>query len=182
MTNQLTASANGATAKIKIKRPKFSTVWSNYPGKMDAPTTYKTIGGPVYELYKENPTGYANACALRLSRAFNYSGTPIEKTAIGYKVKGADNKIYLLRVTDMIKFVEQNYGQPDKTIIPKNGADVSNEFLEKKGILIFKVTGWQGATGHVTLWNGIDCGDHCYFIHPTQPNVRTTEVKFWELK
>lgn len=55
------------------------------------------------------------------------------------------------------------------------------DFKGLKGILVFSVTGWGDATGHVTLWNGSDCGDHCYFVHD-QPSVSTTLVQFWELK
>ncbi|MGH8083938.1 MAG: type VI secretion system amidase effector protein Tae4 [Lysobacter sp.] len=147
---------------------------------MPAGDVYALAGGNAYELYKENPTGYANACALRLSRAFNYGGLTITASATGYKVKGGDGKNYLLRVTDMIAFVKANFGAPDTSVEP-NGRDVSTRFSGKTGILIFDVSGWGNATGHVTLWNGADCGDHCYFIHD-QPSVETTKILFWELR
>ncbi|WP_288384156.1 T6SS effector amidase Tae4 family protein [uncultured Acinetobacter sp.] len=63
----------------------------------------------------------------------------------------------------------------------KNNQDVSSQLVNKKGIIIFKVSGWGDASGHVTLWNGNDCGDSCYFTH-NQPNVITTEILFWNLK
>ena len=106
---------------------------------------------------------------------------PIKKTTKGYKVTGEDNELYLLRVREMINFVENNLGKADVLIQPKNNEDVSLQIQNKKGIVIFKVTGWGDATGHVTLWDGNDCGDSCYFIH-TQSTVRTTDVLFWELK
>lgn len=64
---------------------------------------------------------------------------------------------------------------------PAGGLDVSSRFAGKTGVLIFDVSGWGDASGHVTLWNGRDCGDTCYFVHD-QPGVRTIEVMFWELK
>jgi hypothetical protein len=178
---QIQATAGNQSARIKVNRPKFVDVWSQYPVHMDAPSVYKLVGGNAYELFKTNPTGYANACALRLSRSFNYGGVTITKGATGYKVKGGDDKNYLLRVKDMISFVKANFGSPDVTAKP-NGKDVSANFKGKNGILIFAVSGWGDASGHVTLWNGSDCGDHCYFTHPNQPKAQTTDVFFWELK
>lgn len=178
---QLQATAGSQSSKIKVNRPKFSDVWSNYPLGLSAPNVYQLVGGNAYDLFKTNPTGYANACALRLSRSFNYGGLTITSKATGYKVKGADDKNYLLRVKDMMAFVQANFGEPDVRVVP-NGEDKSSDFSGKKGILIFKVSGWGDASGHVTLWDGSDCGDHCYFTHPTQPNAKTTEIFFWELK
>lgn len=177
----ITAAAGGQSSAIQAKRPLFSTLWSNYPVKMAAPDVYGLVGGQALALYKENPTGYANACALRLSRSLNYGGMPIKQSTRGYKVKGSDNKPYLLRVREMITFVEQNLGKADITFKPKNNEDVSSQLRGKKGIIIFKVSGWGDASGHVTLWNGSDCGDSCYFIH-SAPNVRTTDIFFWNLR
>lgn len=175
--------AGSQRSQIKIKRPKFSDVWSKYPVHMPAKEVYQSVGGEAYELYKQNPAGYANACALRLSIAFNNGGLIITSSSTGYKVKGGDGKNYkyLLRVKDMISFVKANLGQPDLTI-KTNGQDKESEFMGKNGILIFSVTGWRDASGHVTLWNGRDCGDSCYFTHPAdRPDVKTTEILFWEL-
>lgn len=178
---QLQATAGSQSSKIKVKRPKFSDVWSNYPLQLGAPDVYKLVGGNAYELYKTNPTDYANACALRLSRSFNYGGLTITSEATGYKVSGGDGKKYLLRVQDMIAFVKANFGSPDFISTP-NGQDKSIDFSGKKGILVFQVSGWRNATGHVTLWDGSECGDHCYFTHPTDLKAKTTEILFWELK
>lgn len=154
-------------------------MWTSYPN-LPAGEVYALVGGEAHALYRENPQGYANACALRLSRAFNYSGVPISKSSSGYKVKGADDKQYLLRVRDMIGFVRRNFGEPEKSVAP-SGRDATADFKGLQGVLVFSVSGWGDATGHVTLWNGADCGDHCYFVHD-QPTVSTTLVQFWELK
>ncbi|WP_436872654.1 type VI secretion system amidase effector protein Tae4 [Acinetobacter haemolyticus] len=181
MGTNIRASAGGQSSNIQTNRPLFNELWENYPVKMPAGEVYEMVGGNAYALYTENPVGYANACALRLSRSFNYGGMPIKKTTKGYKVSGGDSKLYLLRVREMINFVENNLGKADISIKPNNNEDVSSQIQNKKGIIIFNVTGWGDATGHVTLWNGSDCGDSCYFIH-SQPTVRTTDVFFWELK
>lgn len=166
--------------QIDVRRPRFSTLWEHYPVAMQAKDVYELVGGNAYELYKENPTGYANACALRLSRAFNYGGLEITSSASGYKVAGGDGRRYLLRVVDIIALVKANFGTPDVEVATE-GQDVTDQFIDKKGILIFDVSGWGDATGHVTLWNGAECGDSCYFVH-SQPGVTTTKVLFWELK
>lgn len=177
----ITAIVDSTKSKIQVKRPKFYDVWFSYPRKMAAPEVYYLVGGQAFELYKGNPTGYANACALRLSRAFNYGGVPLKQSTAGYHVKGEDGKPYLLRVTDMIKFVEKNLGKADLSLKPTNNQDLSSQLKGKQGIIIFKVTGWNNATGHVTLWNGYDCGDSCYFIH-SNPNTTTNEILFWNLR
>lgn len=176
----LNATAGPVQARVQIKRPRFNDLWSHYPVHMPAPDVYKLVGGQAYELYQENPISYANACALRLSRALNYGGMEISQKTSGYKIKGGDKKLYLLRVKDMIDFVLKKYGKPDH-IIKNDGYDHSKDFTGMKGILIFKVKGWGDASGHVTLWNGSDCGDHCYFSHDN-PLVKTTEILYWELK
>lgn len=174
------ATVGTQTEVIDAVRPRFSDLWNSYPVGMAAGDVYKLVGGNAYALYKENPADYANACALRLSRALNYGGLTITSTATGYKVNGDDEKLYLLRVKDMISFVKANFGAPDMEI-DTEGLDQSWAFREKKGVLIFNVSGWDRATGHVTLWNGSDCGDSCYFFHH-QPGVVTTSILFWELK
>ena len=42
----------------------------------------------------------------------------------------------------MISFFENNLGKADITLTPKNNEDVSNQLSNKKGIIIFKVSGW----------------------------------------
>lgn len=182
---RITATAGNQQTALDIRRPKFADVWSNYPHKSEPEDVYRTVGGEPYALFLQAPKAYENACALRLSRAFNYGGLTITKQSAGYKVRGADGKIYFLRVEDMLRFVRTNFGKPDIEVDPKD-KDLSWDFRHKKGIIIFTVAGWINATGHVTLWNGRDCGDHCYFVHELWQYFRagphTTKISFWELK
>lgn len=106
MGTGIRATSSGQASTIQVNRPLFSELWKNYPVKMAAPDVYQTVGGQAFALYQENPTGYANACALRLSKALNYGGMPIKQTTKGYKVKGKDNKPYLLRVKEMISLLK----------------------------------------------------------------------------
>lgn len=163
-------------------RPRFDfdALWNNYPYKKSPEDVYKLIGGDVLRNFKSDPDSYANACACRLSRALNYAGqkiNPSDSSPGGY-AKGGDSLNYLYRVKDMIEAVSKRFGSPDFVLKPR-GADVSSSFKGKKGIIIFKVKGWNNATGHVTLWNKTECGDHCFFTHDNE-NVQTTEILFWE--
>ncbi|GAA5787401.1 type VI secretion system amidase effector protein Tae4 [Chitiniphilus shinanonensis] len=176
----LRATAGGQSATVRVNRPRFNDVWNAYPVGMSAPDAYKMVGGNVYEHYLEKPDRYANACALRLSRAFNYGGLTIQRGPGAYKLRGGDGKAYIMRVSDMLPFVKQQFGTPDLTIRGSAQSQMA-QLAGKKGIVNFAVSGWNDATGHVTLWNGRDCGDHCYFVHD-QPGVTTTEVLYWELK
>lgn len=178
-----TARVQQQTRSIFVKRPKFSDLWNAYPKKTTAPEAYEIAGGVPLALYKENPDGYANACAIRLSHSFNEGNFPLTRAKLAkvaklYSEKGASGKPYLFRVNDMIKYVESELGEPD-IIIQADGTNQSRKFAELQGIIIFVVKGWGNATGHVTLWNDYECGDKCYF----QPeNAELVKILFWRLK
>ena len=174
------ARAGSQGASIQINRPKFKDLWSAYPVNQDADTVYHLVGGDAENLHKSNPDAYANACALRLSRAFNYGGVIITAGVQAYKVKGGDGKLYIIRVLEMISFVTANFGSPDDSVSPQ-GSDVTSRFSGRQGILTFEISGWSDARGHVTLWDGTNCGDHCYFVSPRK-GVTINKISYWELK
>ena len=183
-TSSSRTSSNNRTQQVNISRDTlFKKLWRNYPVNKSAPDTYKMVGGQAYALHKENPASYTNACALRLSRSLNYSGYRIKNRESGfYTVKGEDNFSYLLRVKEMIKLIKSKFGSPTSTFLSSNTsmASVSGKLSGKTGIIIFDVSGWSDATGHVTLWNGNTCGDSCYFV-PHAP-ATTDRILFWEIK
>ena len=102
------------------------------------------IGGKV-KLNIDNGT-FKNACALRMSYAFNYSGKEIKKSD-GNVSSGADKKWYMYRVNDFINFLDANYSNKEET------TNIST-FQGKKGVIVFKDCGWSDATGHVDLYDG----------------------------
>lgn len=192
--NIITASANGTSSTIQIKRPSFKSLWKPYQvvGQgVSAKMVYKTIGGNVWEQYQEgeltNNPSFENSCALRLSYAFNQGVFTIpSKTNIFpnpndvKRWRGGDGKAYIFRVDDMIRWVKKEFKAPEIEI-DTQGKDVSSQLMGKQGIIIFTVKGWNNATGHVTLWDGSNCGDHCYFTHGNSFAL-TTKVQLWELK
>ena len=102
------------------------------------------IGGKV-KLNIKNGT-FQNACAIRMSYAFNKSGKLISKND-GAVSSGEDKKWYLYRVKDFINFLKSNYTDYE------NATDISN-FKGKTGVIVFEDCGWSDATGHVDLYDG----------------------------
>lgn len=176
------ASSGDQKSIIRVNRPRFSDLWKNYITGKSANEVYAIIGGKVQQLYNENPISYSNTCSIRISRSLNYGGMPIDKNKVpinAYHQKGVDGYSYFFRVKDIERFLELNFGKPELDI-KTNGMNVSTQFKNIKGIIIFEVN-FSDATGHVTLWEGAMCGDHCYFSNDN-PKKIATRVKLWVLK
>lgn len=182
--------SSGISSSISVKRPRFSTLWSAYAevGHKSSIDVYGLVGGPVEAARADKPDAYANACALRISRAFNYGGYKIPKGTIIpntsiYRLAGADQLPYIMKVIDFLAFLKHNWGEPDHTITQSN----LNFTNGKKGVIIMEITGWSDATGHATLWDGNVTGDgsdyHRQDSHTyDNPNVKLNKINFWELK
>ena len=52
-------------------------------------------------------------------------------------------------------------------------ADVTSGFAGKKGIIVFNVSRWSDATGHITLYDGNICSDRCYFTESDSEQLWT---------
>ncbi|KIM04355.1 MAG: hypothetical protein KN64_07985 [Sulfurovum sp. AS07-7] len=193
MAPQIRARAGSRNRSISVNRPSFSRLWKAYEKvNLKAPDVYKLVGGNIYELYLEDCKKlqqyqvFQNACAIRMSYAFNYGGYKIPTGTIikGKEIKrfkGADNLPYIVSVDAMIDVLTHKFGNPEYGIAT-NGKDISSQFSGKKGIMVFVVEGWGDATGHVVLWSGSRCSDgHWYFIQD-RPTVKTIKVLLWELK
>ncbi|HNX44315.1 MAG TPA: T6SS effector amidase Tae4 family protein [Bacteroidales bacterium] len=140
---------------IPLALPLFLDMIKNYPAGQTSEEVYKLIGGKVYQNYKGNPTAYANSCALRISRALNYSGAeiPFVKDQTG---SGSDGKWYFYKIKDLKNYLTSTYGPPDLT---GNEASMANQH----GIILFQDCGWLDATGHIDLWDGNSCAHKCYW-------------------
>jgi hypothetical protein len=149
----------------KMKRPEFFRMKAAYP-QGTPEKVLKLIGGKVLA------NNFANTCAIRVSRAFNYSGAPIKYIPPNLTVSGSDGKWYIYRVKELIKFLNRSFGEPDVSVINKPYQDA---IRGKKGIIVFEVDGWDDASGHATLWDGNTCSDKCYF-------PISKKVMLWELK
>lgn len=126
-------------------------------GSLDA--VGKVIGGKVQAKLEKKV--FVNACAIRMSYVLNQSGLIVAQ-APGLHSAGADGRQYLVRVSDLLKFLISRWGQADVIVdFPKE-----RDFAGKTGLIVFDVPEWNDATGHATLWNGkqgMECSDSCYF-------------------
>ncbi|KAL6624212.1 type VI secretion system amidase effector protein Tae4 [Neocallimastix sp. 'constans'] len=88
---------------------------------------------------------FENACALRMSYALNKSG---------YTIKSSDGHVSSGMV-DIESYLKKTFG------VPKKGKTTSD--FKESGIIVFKVTNFSNATGHVDLYNGktVEGKDYC---------------------
>ncbi|WP_449437992.1 type VI secretion system amidase effector protein Tae4 [Pseudomonas migulae] len=153
-----------------------------------AERAFAHVGDGVEAARVEKPDAYANACALRISRAFNYGGYKIPKGTIIknqpiYRLSGADQLPYIMKVVDFLAFLRHNWGEPDHILTQSN----SNFINGKKGVIVMEITGWSDASGHATLWNGSVTGDESDYHRQDShtydnPRVELEKINFWELK
>ncbi|WP_377124804.1 T6SS effector amidase Tae4 family protein [Mucilaginibacter antarcticus] len=149
--------------------PSYADLIAHYPSPtMDAAGVYNLIGGAVKAARVANPYDYNNSCALRLSRALNYSGAEIPVLSNGKTMKGADNKNYIFRVSDMYAYLKKVFGEPTEKITNPS-ALVGKSAMSGKGIYLMQAASYQqfGASGHVTLYKSGNAADgHDYLNAP----------------
>lgn len=195
--SKVSARAGNLTVSTTAQRPSWQAIHTAYMrihNTGDTAAKYKLIGGPAEAEYKRAPKIYENACALRLSYALNHGGMPINKNKRptgGTQLKGADNNLYYTGVYTVRDFLVLNWGTSDKPYKPykvmsskAENTKLASELtsLNKKGIICMKVTGWDDAAGHITLWDGTNFSDGTNYLLDRRDNVIVTEFQFWELK
>lgn len=193
---RISARAGTRTVSTTPRRPAWANVYKAYMTIHNAGDTaakYKLIGGPAEKEYLRDPVSYNNACALRLSYALNHGGMPIKdnkQPSGGTRLKGADGNIYYTGVYTVRDFLALNWGKADKPYTlkvmstKKQNSDLYDELTKfsKKGVVSMKVTGWDDAAGHITLWTGSDFADGSDYLRDPRDSVIVTEFQFWELK
>ena len=124
--------------------PPFAALSANYPNGTDERIRQR-IGGRV------NATWIDHTCAVRLSRALNYSGVAVPAGFAGMKVvRGGDGKNYAFQVRGMRPWLEATFGRPQiRAVRPVD----RRLFLGKKGVIAFVIP-FSDASGHVDLWDG----------------------------
>ncbi|ARU58386.1 type VI secretion system-associated effector [Oleiphilus messinensis] len=141
-----------------MSNPNFNLLWAQFPDHIQYPTLkdlFTHIGGTLAR--NINVPGFGpngNTCAVRISRALNYSNAPISKKTVNSlklnSITGADGKHYIFRVREIRLYLEHTLiARPIK--VTRN---FDKAFLGTKGIVAFSVNGWSDASGHVALWDG----------------------------
>ncbi len=141
-----------------VKLPPFQKLWDAYPNAHSPADVGKLIGGAVGSgigEVDENgvPKGWIkNTCAIRLSRAFNYSGNEFRvPSSVTFADKGnpktmstilgSDKLRYAFRVAEFLKYLRQSLGKPQISVAKARG----------------------DATGHLDLWDGAACKHAAYW-------------------
>lgn len=156
-------------------KPNFQKLWQAFPDHSkyrSLKDLYTALGGAAeknIDLPGFGPNG--NTCASRLSVAFNASGAPINMAvanAAGARTLGtADGSRIIYRVVDFRSYLLQLLGKPsiDDT------SPYDDTCRGRKGIIAFSVN-WQGASGHIALWNGLAYREPSYDDYSTYVNAR----------
>jgi len=135
------------------KLPDFEALAKFYPSGSDAAQVRHEIGGSV------DKDWYVNTCVIRVSKSLNYTNELIPADSGALKTrKGADGKWYGLSVRQFWRYMLKTYGKPlvyaEKDA--KSGRIDRSKFSGPRGIIGFRVKGWDDARGHFTLWDGLD--------------------------
>lgn len=142
-------------------RPTFISAWTAFMAVRLPPADVgKKIGGNVQRNMDLPVGGFQNACPIRISYVLNHTGFPIRPSPRYQMVSGGDRMEYIFRVGDMMNYLEDSFGKPDKT----SKSPQPSDFSGMRGIIVVRGHGWSNAKGHVTLWNGTQCSDTCHLL------------------
>jgi hypothetical protein len=142
--------------KDEFKVPSWADMLKNYPATaITTKALYDEIGGGLPASLVKDPESWENSCSIRMSKALNYSNAKLPKApSKGGTIKGKDGNNYWIRVKDLKKYLVEKLKEPD---VEEAGAPgIVDKFKNKKGIIVFDVTGWYNASGHFTIWDGVD--------------------------
>ena len=163
-----------------MDRPSFQAAWTAFKVvHVSVEEVGKKIGGTVDKnINLPPPNNFQNACPIRISYVLNYTGFPVQRSTRFHMITGADRKWYIYRVPEMMEYLRQIFGPPDKEF--KNPSP--ENFKEMKGLIVVKGHGWSNAVGHVTLWDGTQCSDECHLLNDPEngPFVPDTAA-IWSL-
>lgn len=123
-----------------------------------ATDVYSLVGGEILINHLNDPDNYTNACALRCSRALNYSQKEIEE--FDKTEKGSDNKNYILSAKAFNIYMNKTFGAPSSRLVVTSTTtyqDMVDFMVGKTGMytLLTKDFSKAGFTGHADLiYNG----------------------------
>lgn len=169
----------------KQNLPSWNAFSSAYPNESSA-QLYGVVGGAVAQAQKDYPIQTVNGCALKVSRALNYSGVVIPNIP-GKTLKGADNKFYFLNAKALNAWMRKTFGtsptNPKHKNFTKldggnNGQNFPNLFKNKKGIFSLVSppnSSWASGHADILYLNGT-CKTGCHFF-----DGDILYIDFWEL-
>ncbi|WP_343534888.1 type VI secretion system amidase effector protein Tae4 [Pedobacter sp.] len=174
--------------------PSLQTYYANYPKKvvegvirgLTAGEVYTMVGGTLNTKNKNHNPDYQNACAIRGSRALNYSGLEIPELVYDNRKKtekGADGKNYILSAEAFNRYMKDTFGPPTYALTSQEiGGDRKKivDFLKgKTGIYttVNKSPGIAGFSGHIDFIINGNCvnGSNAY------PGGGVEKIEIWVL-
>jgi hypothetical protein len=152
---------------------------SNYPHEGGPDVPKKLIGGHV------DAAWITDTCAIRLSRALNYSNFHIPGPGhSGMKViSGKDHMWYAVRHAELRDWIRQVVGPPQ--VHQKRPNIRLADFATLKGIIALDIhyaarPGEQNAaTGHIDLWFGQFVGEFSQAGTEAEDFAVATDVQLW---
>lgn len=178
--------------------PNYTDFYLAYPKnpngfELEAPGVFNLVGGTPKALRDaslsdsdpNNNNTYNNACALRVSRALNYSGVIIPEVSGTYK--GGDGKNYFLSAASLFAWMKKAFPPNPFNSISLNssnsgpyGAGYANALAGSKGIYImipnYPGASYFGASGHAGLHANTPV-THYYF----NATGGVSEIILWKL-
>jgi hypothetical protein len=173
--------------------PSWNGFESAYPTQSGA-VLVGVIGGPVQQAYNDYPSLSRGYCALKVSRALNYSGISIPQitTTSGNPgtILGGDGKYYFLNAKALNKWMRETFGtspsNPDHYSFLGSDGGVNGENFPTlvaglKGIYSMVSTNANWASGHADILreNGT-CKAGCHF--QDTPPAPIDYIDIWVLK
>ncbi len=155
--------------------PSYNNFVASFPRNLGgslmsgADNVYSYVGGDVWQTRLDYPSKTENTCALKVSRALNYSGVSIPNLP-GQTIKGADNKFYFLNSKKLNKWMRLTFGIPsganhiNAVQAGLHGVNLPSLLNGKKGIYSLVSSNSTWAYGHVDfLKSDATCGVNCHF-------------------
>lgn len=172
-------------------KPSLGQLWRTFPDHRRFPTLkdlYEHLGGnTVNNIYQLGFGPNGNTCASRISVALNASGAPINPALVpkNKRLSTASGQHIIFNVTQLRQYLLTTLGKPQFDKV----SPYDDSFKGKRGIVAFSVN-WNGATGHIALFNGQSYREPehdnyaTYFVPrtPTTREVATYRGEFWELR
>lgn len=182
---------NPSLAFSQQNLPTFNNFDTNYP-RINGAELAQLVGGSVLTLYNQYPNVVRGFCALKVSRALNYSGVTIPNiiTTNGNPgtVLGADGKYYFLNAKALNKWMQKTFGvsptNPNHIKIlgsqgGENGGNFPSLTAGIKGIYSMVSSNPDWASGHADLIDEGMCAFGCHFYD--SPPAPIDYIDIWIL-
>lgn len=146
---------------MSIPGVSIADLKANYPKEATKEEVVTEIFGDKHWLLT---SANLNTCAIRLSKAFNYSGQPLKRKAGLVMEAGLDGKLYLIRAGEFVTYCKSEFKAPDVVKSAGSDADLTAAISGKPGVLFFRLKKERkpgvfvnsSLFGHADVWDGAE--------------------------